>query len=536
MDQLIPHMHHALDHGDMKTAATLAGQAFARGMREALLYNLIAWEQEEAGQFTAAEATLRDGLVHHADDPSLHLALGIVLRHQGKLKAAVDAFEQAIALDAAYAAAWIERGATFERGGAAADAAEDYRRALAIEPDNAAALAGLATIQARLGQHADAEASARKALLFDPDNLPAHVALAQVALEGRRYQDVVDLLAPVARREDDQREALIAVRTLLGDGYQGLGRFDEAYRSFEAAQKQFRAIHTERIEGEWQNPLTRLANIDRAFAKSDKALWKTIEPAAPSPPATHVILTGFPRSGTTLVENILASLPNAVAVEERPTLAEVERRYLNDEDGLTQLAGADPQTLSALRADYWERAERAAGESLNGKLFIDMDPFKGSRLPAIAKLFPHAKIVLMRRDPRDVVWSCFRTNFAFNGGTIGFTSLESTARQYDLAWRIAEAALAELPIDWFELRYDALIGDFDGTTRALCDFLGVEWDPKLRAFADTAQRRGVSTASATQVRRGLYNGSGGWRRYADQLRTVELILTPWIERFGFEPW
>ena len=162
-----------------------------------------------------------------------------------------------------------------------------------------------------------------------------------------------------------------------------------------------------------------------------------------------------------------------------------------------------------------------------------MDPFKGSRLPFLARMFPGAKFVITRRDPRDVVWSCFHTNFAFNAGTATFGTLANTARHYAATWAIAEEALATIPMDWFELRYETLVRDFDATTQSLCGFLGVEWSEEVRRFDRTAQRRGVSTASASQVRQGLYDGSGGWRRYEKQIETVLPILQPWIERFGY---
>lgn len=534
MTDLFARIDAALDRGDMGEAAALAQRAFDAGGRTALLYNLLAWQQEEAGRFAESEALLRDAIARYPGDPQLQLGLGVTLRHQGKLKDAVEAFEAAICRDPRYAPAWMERGATFERGGALADAAEDYRRVLAIDPRDAGAHAALAGILARQGAHDAARGHAERALALEPGNIAGRAALAQAAIEARDFATVVELLEPVAGDDGDRREALIGVRTLLGDGYQGLGRFDDAHRSFASAQALFAAIHTPRIEPGRPSPIERLATTERAFAAIDKATWCPPAPAIPA--AQHVVLTGFPRSGTTLVENILASLPNAVAIEERPTLAETEQRYLPEEDGLARLAAADDAALDALRADYWTRAERAAGTPLAGKLFVDMDPFKGSRLPLVARLFPAAKLVVMRRDPRDVVWSCFRTNFAFNAATIGFTTLEDTARCYDLSWRIAEAALAELPLDAFTLRYDALVRDFDATTQALCGFLGIAWDEKLRDFASTAQRRGVSTASATQVRRGLYDGSGGWRRYEKQLRSVATILDPWIERFGYDPW
>ncbi len=90
-----------------------------------------------------------------------------------------------------------------------------------------------------------------------------------------------------------------------------------------------------------------------------------------------------------------------------------------------------------------------------------------------------------------------------------------------------------MPLTAHEVRYEALVRDFDAETQALCAFADVPWSDALRQFGATAQRRGVATASAGQVRKGLYDGSGQWRPYARYFEPVLPILQPWIERFGY---
>ena len=139
----------------------------------------------------------------------------------------------------------------------------------------------------------------------------------------------------------------------------------------------------------------------------------------------------------------------------------------------------------------------------------------------------------MRRDPRDVVWSCFKTNFVANAQALEFTTLERAATHYDAVMRMTELCLDRLPLNVQIVRYESLVGDFDATTQALCDSIGVRWTENLRTFDRTAQRRGVTTASASQVRRGLYDGSGQWRPFAEAMAPVLPILAPWVERFGY---
>jgi len=527
----IAEIERALDQDKLNLAAGLAVEALAEGVREPLVFNLVAWHHEEGNRLEDADAVLRQALAAWPGDPSLHLALGTVLRKVGRMREAVECFERAIELDQRYAAAWFERGSTFERGGALADAADDFRRTIELDPGNAAAHAALAANLARRGDREAAAHHAGQALQLDPVNITAHNALALIAVEEKRFTDAIALLEPIVGRGDDS-EMLVSTRTLLGDAYEGAGRYDDAYRAYQDAQDLFHATNSARLGEDHHDALEAAQQIGDSFEAADPTLWRS-STSPQGPASTHVFLTGYPRSGTTLVENILATLPNAVAIEERRTLGMVDRAYSQEADGLARFATLPESELASLRNAYWERATEAAGSSLEGKLFVDMDPFKGLRLPIIARLFPNAKIILMRREPRDVVWSCFHTSFAFNAGTMAFATLESTARHYALTQRVIARALETLPIDAFELRYEQLVRDFDATTQALCAFLGVPWNEELRRFDKTAARRGVSTASTTQVRRGLYDGSGGWRRYERQLATVEPILAPWIEHLGY---
>lgn len=522
----------ALDSDDLPLAAMCAQTALANGARDPLIFNLVAWRHEEDGRLDEADAVLRQALDLWPADPSLHLALGVVLRKAGRMRDAVLSFERAIELDPRYAAAWFERGATFERGGALADAAEDFRRTIALEPGNGAAHAALAASLARRGEREEATRHAQFALRTDPGNVTAHNALALVAIEEKRFDDAIALLEPVVGDRPDDQEMLVSTRTLLADSYEGVGRYDDAYRAYASAQQLFHATNSARLGEDHHDAIEAAERIGDALEAADPALWEAGAPVD-GPAATHVFLTGYPRSGTTLVENILATLPNSVAIEERRTLGMVDRDYLQSHDGLARFAALPVTELDTLRTGYWQRAAEAALAPLDGTLFVDMDPFKGLRLPIIARLFPQAKIVLMRRDPRDVVWSCFHTSFAFNAGTMAFATLESTARHYALTQRVIARSLATLPMDAFELRYESLVRDFDDTTQRLCQFLGVPWNEELKRFDRTAKRRGVSTASTTQVRQGLYDGSGGWRRYERHLATVEPILRPWIEKLGY---
>ena len=450
-------------------------------------------------------------------------------RHAGRLRDALIACDAAIRAAPGNAEAWLERAFVYASGGSMARAGECYAQVLVLDPGNPLAHAGLAGIAARDGDGTAVRYHATAALAVDPLSAAATLALATVANDAGNPAAASALLEPLvarlARPEPDRSLA----HTLLGDAYARLGNHPDAHAAYVRANADFAAIHAAQFAG---RPPHRafVAAVADALAEYDFAA--DVAPAPPEAPARHLFLLGYPRSGNTLVENVLASLPDVVALEERPTLRDADRAWLGGPDGLRRLAAAPAAELADMRRAYWRKVTEAAG-ALGGRTFVDMDPLKATRLPIIARLFPAAKVLIVRRDPRDVVWSCFRTSFALTNPALDFTTLEGTARHYDAMMRLIETARERLDLAFHEVRYEALVADFDATTQALCKFAGLDWSSEVRRFDRTATARGVATASAGQVRKGLYDGSGQWRPFAPWLEPVMPILAPWVERFGY---
>lgn len=501
----------------------------ARGEGDPWLFNEAAWAQLERGERDRAMATLEAGLRLHPGEPQTLTTLAALHRQAGSLRDAVLHCDAAIRTAPGYADAWLERGYVFTAGGSMARARECYDRVLALEPGHPAAHARLAALEARDGNRHAARHHAQSALRGDPGNAAATLALAAVELEAGEAEAARVRLAALTDRLDRPDGDRSLAFTLLGDAHARLGAADAAFAAYAQANADFAAIHAAHFAGRPPH---------RAFVTriADSLAAHEFPPDAGPPPAdaaaAHVFLLGYPRSGNTLVENVLASLPGVVAIEERPTLRESDQAYLADPEGLARLAGAGAGELARYRAAYWDNVA-AAGFDARGRTLVDMDPLKGTRLPLIARLFPDARIVVMCRDPRDVVWSCFKTNFALTNAALDFTTLEETARHYAALMTLIERARERLDLAFHAVRYEALVADFDATTRELCAFLGLPWRAEMRRFDRTALTRGVATASAGQVRRGLFDGSGQWRPFAAYLAPVEPILAPWIERFGY---
>jgi tetratricopeptide (TPR) repeat protein len=474
---------------------------------------------------------MQAALAANPHDPAALTGMAWLLRKEGRLRDAVLHCDAALRTDPDYVAAWLERGFVLSSGGSMAGALASYRRAAELDLACADAHAGIASVMARDGDSAEARGHAARALEIEPDNAIAAAALATMQLEAGELEAAEQLLAPLALHLAGPSADRSLVCGLLGDTRARLGRPAEAYSSYAQAKADFAAIHAPRMA-------TRESH--RGFIERHTAALRSF--AQPAPPAaadplpqaaaSHVFLLGYPRSGTTLVENVLASLPGVVALEERPTLAEADLAFLAEPGGLERLARLDAAALQPYRQAYWDKVAQA-GVAAPGQCFVDMDPLKGTRLPVIARLFPEARILLMRRDPRDVVWSCFHTQFALTNAALEFTTLERTARHYAAMMELIETARARLTLRVHEVSYEGLVRDFEGETKAICAFLDLEWSEALRRFDRTAQRRGVATASAGQVRKGLYDGSGQWRPYAEYFAPVLPALASWIEKFGY---
>jgi hypothetical protein len=255
--------------------------------------------------------------------------------------------------------------------------------------------------------------------------------------------------------------------------------------------------------------------------------------AAAGAPREHVFLLGFLRSGTTLLERILDMHPDVVNLEERDTLAALSQQFMSIPAGLNRLTALEGKALDDARESYWHGV-RAFGVEPNGKVFIDKQPLNTFNLPLIAKLFPEARILFAVRDPRDVLFSCFRRHFEVNPVMYEFLDLVSGARFYDAVMNVGEISRQKLPLTLLEHRYEDMIADFDGRVRAVCDFLNIEWTDAMRDFSSKARETTIRSPSAAQVRKPLYGeGVGQWRRYAQEFAPAQPILARWIERFGY---
>ncbi|HEY3888586.1 MAG TPA: sulfotransferase [Caulobacteraceae bacterium] len=518
---------------DLDRAVRLAETALAEGREHALLLNLRAWRLERDGLYLDALADLKQArALSPRDVPTLN-ALGLCLARLDRTAEAVEAFEAAVAVDPDFAPAHFNRGWASEALGDLDQARASLERAQALNPNDPAPLAHLASLAARRADWTSARSLAERSLAGDPNQPTANLAMASVELAARSLEAAERRLRDLLARQDLSPIDRALAGGLLGDVLDAGERPADAFAEFAAANAILKPLYADRFAGPGIETAADVLAWLIAYFETAPPRAPHSPSAGPSPAAGHVFLVGFPRSGTTLLERVLAAHPDVAAWDERETLTEAVRDFMANPRGLDRLAGAGDQVLADYRADYWRRVA-AGGVEVAGKVALDKLPLNTMKLPLIARLFPEAKIVFALRDPRDVVLSCFRQRFRMNASMYEFLTLDGTARFYDGVMRLAALYRARLNLDLHTHRYEDLVEDFDGQTRAICDFIGLPWRAEMRDFAATLDDRATATPSSTQVARGLYReGVGQWRRYRDQLAPILPVLAPWAERFGY---
>ena len=522
----------ALRTGDMAQACRVGMEAVSRGIESEQLLTLAAYAHINAGNDTGAlELAIRArGMAPRSLD--VLTALGLCQQRVGQFREAVETYDAALKVSPAASRLRFNKACALEAMSEIAKASREFERVLDSEPRHAEALAHLANLAAQRGDAKMARDYATRALQADPRLSAALLALATADVEDRQFEEALTRLKPLLTDASPVNRSI--AQGLAGDALDGLGRADEAFHAYTNSKSTLKAFYQPVYEAAGtERALARVNRLERYFGNAPKDAWRARgDDATQEPVKTHVFLVGFPRSGTTLLEQVLASHRDIVSMEERDCLIDAEREFLTPE-GLDRLAKMRGGDLAAAREAYWRRVEEA-GFTPSAPVFVDKMPLNTVLLCLIAKLFPRAKILFALRDPRDVVLSCFRRRFVMTAQMYELCTLESAATYYEAVMRLAQSYREKLDLDIHEVRYETMVADLETQMRAVCAFMDIEWDGAMRNFASRASRRSIDTPSAAQVSRGLYTqGAGQWQRYAAQLALVMPLLDPWLTRYGY---
>lgn len=516
--------------GNIAGAGEMAIAALADGIEHPLVLDLAAGRMEATGRHADSLALLLRAKALAPTAPGILNALGLALQRVDRHAEAMSEFTAALAAAPDFAPALANRAASLVELVRLREARADYEQALQLDPKLLSAQVGLAALAVRRGAPEKAIGLARSVLAAEPGYPPALLTVAEAELARGRPEHVAPALRQVLAdpRALDSHRAI--AESLLGDTLHVLGRFPDAIAAYQAAADRLRVIHAP-VFGTRSAPQLLLDAVATAIGRARGSLPALRGRADAAP--RHVFLAGFPRSGTTLLEQALEQHDAIVTMGERECLEGATQEAFGSPQAYLSILRRPDAALEPYRRAYWDRV-RAEGHPPSAGLFVDKHPFHSFRLPLIARLFPEATILFAVRDPRDVVLSCFRRRFAMNDINYQFLSLAGTAALYDATLRLVTATEQTLGPRMIFLRLEDLVADFDGETHRLCAALGLQWTDALGRFAETIGERGVATPSAPQLARGLNaEGVGAWRGYEAALAPVLPKLAPWLGRFGY---
>jgi tetratricopeptide (TPR) repeat protein len=522
----------AVRAGDLPRAIAAAKRAIAEGLSHPAFFNILAAGEMGEGRPREALDLIGKGLVLAPRDANLLNMKGVAHNNLGEYREAVRAFDRAADAAPRMAQPIYNRGLAYEGLGELNRSRADFERAVELQPNYPEARARLAFAEAVRGQLAPARAHAQRVLAANPRDPLAHIALAMADnAEDRFAATIARLTAMLPLYPPGQINRAIALG-LLGDAYDATGDASRAFDAYEQSKAILKDLYAP-VYAE-APALAQAEMLHAYFAPAPAARW-TADLSAPADPtvAGHVFLVGFPRSGTTLLEQTLAGHAAVVTSEERDLLAGALDDLTTTPAGLDRLAALTPDEIAKRRARYWTLA-REAGLKPAGKLFVDKLPLNALLLPAVARLFPHAKILFALRDPRDVVFSCFRRKFDMSPQMYQLVTLQGAADYYDAVMRISMLYRETLGLAWREVRHEDFVRGYADEARAVCAWLGLGWDANMMGVAERLRGRAVNTPSTMQIARGVSTeGFGAWRRYAAKMPDVLARLQPWVTRFGY---
>lgn len=523
----------AITARDWDRAYQFANTAISQGLRHPLFFMVRGRQMEEARRLQLALDDYQKASALAPADVGIFDAIAICAFKANAFDQSIAAFDAAIALQPRSANLHYRRGLVLAQAGDDKSAQEAYEAALAIAPEFVDAMSSLSLVFARRGETERARILATDALVLAPADLNAAITLAQVDLSEHQYARAEEQLNSLLGGNLLPPDARAPVLAMLGDALDGQQRYAEAIAAYTRQNAALDRMYPPHQANASAFDFVRRCMTYFENETSDRWCISDDGEELENTASGHVFLLGFMRSGTTLLQQILAVNPDVVALDERGLLGDTAEKYMAGTRGLDCLAELGGTELARERKLYWERARKHV-PNLSGKILVDKQPMNTDKFPLISKLFPRARVLFVLRDPRDVVFSCFRRNFTITATQYEFLTLERCAHYYAAMMQLTEIYREKLCLNLLECRYEDIVTDFDNRVQGACEFVGIKWSDSMRRFNETAPMPALLSPSTQQVRRPLFReGIGYWRRYADELKTVFPILDPWIVKFGY---
>jgi tetratricopeptide (TPR) repeat protein len=420
------------------------------------------------------------------------------------------------------------------------DLAERYlERAAEAKGATPDTLAKLAEMYERLRRIDKANETVDRALRLDGGNALALLVSARLARSAGRLEEAERITRSfIDRSDEDSWSTRIRGWYELGANLDLQARYGEAMAAFLSAKAMIRPIAGPYIT-EQRMAQAKLKEATEKITREVLQEWVSDSEVSVSRPCRLAVICGHPRSGTTLLEQILDSHPEVVSAEETAIFFEAAmslRRRLPSEAGMLEtLESASPEVLHKTRDWYLHAMRMFVGSPIGDRLLIDKNPSLTGLIPGLVRVFPETRFIVALRDPRDVCLSCFMQPLPLNSPSSSYLSLEETVTEYVSLMGFWRSMAPRLPNPAIEVRYEDLVNDVAATARAVLSFLGLDWDERVLRFDEHAKRKLVRSPTYAEVARPISKTAvGRWKNYQEYMEPLLPKLEPFLTAFGYQ--
>jgi tetratricopeptide (TPR) repeat protein len=434
---------------------------------------------------------------------------------QDKFDDAIESANRLIKLEPRHTDGHIMLASAAASAGHYQDALEYFDNALEIAPNNVRALCAKGNVYRTIGDQEGAIATYRRSIKANPLFAEGYWNLAN--LKTFRFDDKeVDDMLELVGDERVPSEGQVQVNNALGLEFEARKNYDRAFEFIDCGNKLRREQEFyDRVENEEKADLT-IETFTKQYLE-DNAGYGHTDPAP-------IFIVGLPRSGSTLLEQILSSHSRVEGTHELPDLALTIRsdRKLSGAGGRypTSVANANPDDFKRLGSEYIERTRRHRSSS---PYFTDKNPNNFVHVGFLHLILPNAKIINAKRHPLDSCYGTYKQLFA-QGQPFSYDLIE-LGEHYLQYQRLMDHWHEVLPGKVLDVQYEQVVADLEGQIRRILDYCELEWEDSCMRFNET--NRAVKSASSEQVRQPIYSSSvNTWRYYQKHLGTLIEVLEP----------
>ena len=451
-------------------------------------------------------------------------------------------------------------------------AERSIEKAVQISTDRALTLGEAGRICAEFDQLDMAQAYLARASQKKGVSVGSLITLADLYLRDKRMEEAAELAARAAQMDRKEPRVLLVeailtrlrgsiseaqplLRELLTNPAAGVhvraraayelaaildgeAQYDEAKAALLEAKAILRP-HAGPYAATLKHMQNRAKEMEQTITTAVLDRWRA-EAAKLQPPRRIALLCGHPRSGTTLLEQVLDAHSDVISAEETKLMHDeaylpLIRDFPEGTSILQALDSVPPSLLCHARENYFHCAELLLRGKIGGRLLLDKNPALNLMIPMVVRVFPETKFIVALRDPRDVVVSCFMQALPLTPISSSYLSIEGTVNQYANVMGFWLEMLPRMGAQWRYVRYEEMVEDLPAVARSVLGFLGLGFEDNVLKFYEHARTKRVNSPSHADVQKPLYRTAvGRWRNYQKYLDPYMTGLEPFLKAFNYQ--